>query len=42
MTPDIKEPGRSSLVLIDLDLEGRQRLGGSALAQAYNQVYVGA
>ncbi len=37
VTPDIKKPGASALALIDLG-EGRNRLGGSALAQAYNQL----
>lgn len=37
LTPDIKKPGESSLALIDLGL-GRDRLGGSALAQACNQL----
>ena len=36
LTPDIK-PGDSALVLLDLGA-GRNRLGGSALAQVYNQV----
>jgi phosphoribosylformylglycinamidine synthase len=37
LTPDIKEPGVSYLGLIDLGL-GKNRLGGSALAQALNQL----
>ena len=37
MTPDIKRPGESTLVLIDLGL-GKNRLGGSSLAQAYGQL----
>ncbi|MDB5187554.1 MAG: purL [Candidatus Kaiserbacteria bacterium] len=37
VTPDIKRPGESSLYLIDLG-EGKNRLGGSALAQAFNQL----
>ncbi len=37
ITPDIKEPGRSRLIFIDLG-NGRSRLGGSALAQCYGQV----
>jgi phosphoribosylformylglycinamidine synthase len=37
VTPDIKMPGRSKLLLIDLG-RGRNRLGGSALAQCYKQV----
>ena len=37
ITPDIKKPGESILALIDLG-KGRNRLGGSALAQAYNQI----
>ena len=37
VTPDIKEPGRSELMLIDLSA-GRYRLGGSALAQVYGQL----
>jgi len=36
-TPDIKKPGESKLVFIDL-AEGRNRLGGSALAQALGQI----
>lgn len=36
-TPDIKKPGESKLVLIDLS-KGRNRLGGSALAQAIGQL----
>lgn len=37
ITPDIKRPGKSRLLLIDLG-NGRNRLGGSALAQVYGQV----
>ena len=37
VTPDIKEPGKSCLGMIDLGL-GRNRLGGSALAQALGQL----
>lgn len=37
VTPDIKKPGGSLLGLIDLG-EGKNRLGGSALAQAFNQI----
>lgn len=37
VTPDIKRPGKSSLYLIDLGF-GKNRLGGSALAQAFNQL----
>lgn len=37
VTPDIKRPGESNLYLIDLGL-GKNRLGGSALAQAFNQL----
>jgi phosphoribosylformylglycinamidine synthase len=36
-TPDIKKPGESKLALIDLG-GGRNRLGGSALAQAFGQI----
>jgi phosphoribosylformylglycinamidine synthase len=36
-TPDIKRPGRSRLLYVDLG-GGRARLGGSALAQVYGQV----
>ncbi|MFC2122401.1 phosphoribosylformylglycinamidine synthase [Bacteroidota bacterium] len=36
-TPDLKRPGESKLVLIDL-AEGKNRLGGSALAQALGQI----
>jgi phosphoribosylformylglycinamidine synthase len=37
ITPDIKMPGKSRILFIDLG-SGRNRLGGSALAQAYGQV----
>lgn len=37
ITPDIKMPGKSRLLYIDLG-NGRNRLGGTALAQAYGQV----
>jgi len=37
VTPDIKQPGNSKLMLIDLS-GGKSRTGGSALAQVYNQV----
>ncbi len=37
VTPDIKQPGKSKLLFIDLG-SGRNRLGGSALAQVYGQV----
>jgi phosphoribosylformylglycinamidine synthase len=37
LTPDIKAPGESYLGLIDLGL-GKNRLGGSALLQALNQL----
>jgi len=37
LTPDIKRPGESALALIDLG-QGKNRLGGSALAQALNQL----
>ncbi len=37
VTPDIKNPGESALALIDLGL-GKNRLGGSALAQTLNQL----
>ncbi len=37
ITPDIKNPGESKLLYIDLG-EGRHRLGGSALAQCYKQI----
>ncbi len=37
VTPDIKRPGESKLILIDLAM-GKNRLGGSALAQCYGQV----
>ena len=37
VTPDIKRPGESRLLLIDLG-NGRNRLGGSALAQVYGQI----
>ncbi len=37
VTPDIKRPGESSLIFVDLS-NGKARLGGSALAQVYGQV----
>ncbi|MEK7638751.1 MAG: phosphoribosylformylglycinamidine synthase [Patescibacteria group bacterium] len=37
VTPDIKKPGEGALALIDLG-QGKNRLGGSALAQAFNQL----
>ncbi|MBU2575967.1 phosphoribosylformylglycinamidine synthase [Patescibacteria group bacterium] len=37
VTPDIKLPGRSTLLLIDIS-NGKSRLGGSALAQVFNQI----
>ncbi len=37
VTPDIKAPGKSRLLFIDLG-SGQNRLGGSALAQVYGQV----
>ena len=37
MTPDIKHPGQSQLMLLDLG-GGKNRLGGSALAQAFGQI----
>ncbi len=37
VSPDIKSPGESRLLYIDLG-EGRYRTGGSALAHVYNQV----
>ena len=37
VTPDIKQPGNSLLGLIDLGC-GKNRLGGSALAQVHNQI----
>jgi len=37
ITPDIKRPGQSKLIFIDLS-EGKVRLGGSVLAQVYNQI----
>jgi len=37
VTPDIKRPGESKLLFIDLG-KGKNRLGGSALAHVYNQV----
>ncbi len=36
-TPDIKAPGRSGLLFIDLS-EGMNRLGGSALAHCFKQI----
>lgn len=37
VTPDLKMPGRSRLIAVDLGY-GKNRLGGSALAQCYKQV----
>ncbi len=37
VTPDLKAPGSSSLVHVDL-VAGRRRLGGSALAQVFGQL----
>jgi len=37
ITPDIKTPGQSQLLFIDI-AQNRVRLGGSALAQAYGQL----
>lgn len=37
VTPDIKQPGQSRLLFIDLS-GGKSRLGGSALAQVYSQL----
>jgi phosphoribosylformylglycinamidine synthase len=37
ITPDIKRAGKSKLIYIDLG-KGKKRLGGSSLAQAYNQI----
>jgi phosphoribosylformylglycinamidine synthase len=37
VTPDIKKPGTSQLIFIDI-AKGKTRLGGSALAQVYGQV----
>lgn len=37
ITPDIKRPGMSKLLLIDPS-RGKNRLGGSALAQCYKQI----
>lgn len=37
VTPDIKQPGKSKLMFIDLS-GGKYRLGGSALAQVHKQV----
>ena len=37
ITPDIKRPGESELIFIDLS-RGRNRLGGSALAQVFGQI----
>ncbi len=37
VTPDLKAPGKSKLLYIDLG-SGQNRLGGSALAQVFNQV----
>ena len=37
VTPDLKAPGKSKLLFIDLGL-GKNRLGGSALAQVFSQV----
>ncbi|KAI0558449.1 phosphoribosylformylglycinamidine synthase [Gracilaria domingensis] len=37
LTPDLKAPGNSVLILIDV-ANGKRRLGGSALAQVFSQV----
>ena len=37
ITPDIKKPGKSKLLFIDLG-DGKNRLGGSALAQVFGQI----
>lgn len=37
VTPDIKQPGNSRLIFIDL-AKGKRRLGGSALAHVYEQI----
>ena len=37
VTPDIKQPGHSQLIFIDLT-RGHARLGGSVLAQVYGQI----
>ncbi len=37
VTPDLKAPGRSKLLFIDLGV-GQNRLGGSALAQVFGQI----
>ncbi len=37
ITPDIKQPGKSKLIFLDL-ASGKNRLGGSALAQVFSQV----
>ncbi len=37
ITPDLKMPGKSKLIYIDLG-NGKNRLGGSALAQCYKQI----
>ena len=37
ITPDIKMPGKSVLIMLDLS-GGKRRLGGSALAQVYEQI----
>ncbi|MEK7493794.1 MAG: phosphoribosylformylglycinamidine synthase, partial [Patescibacteria group bacterium] len=37
ITPDIKKPGQSDLIFLDLG-RGKARLGGSVLAQVYGQI----
>jgi phosphoribosylformylglycinamidine synthase len=37
VTPDIKNPGHSQLIFVDIT-KGQARLGGSALAQVYGQI----
>ncbi|MDP3111749.1 MAG: phosphoribosylformylglycinamidine synthase [Thermodesulfovibrionales bacterium] len=37
VTPDIKQPGKSKLLFIDIG-NNRNRLGGTSLAQVYNQL----
>ena len=37
ITPDVKQPGKSRLLFIDIG-NNRNRLGGTSLAQVYNQI----
>ena len=38
VTPDLKKPGNSSVIFVDLAPSGKRRLGGTALAQVFGQI----